>query len=230
MTTFQKSVKYIALVFATCLAIFIITGVLDTVIRIVDGINDKDLSTTASYTYENISSLDIDMGVGNIIFRSEGTDFIVNANDVWGFEISESDGSLKIRSGSKNFLSGDSDSTLEIIVPKDCILEDLNIEVGVGECKIDGINTTHADLDSGVGEIICNGFSAKSCRVNAGVGDVEINFAESSDEYSILLDRGIGSAKINGETYSESRHKNSTAKRTIDLDCGIGEIELNFND
>ena len=231
MTTFQKTIKYAALTFAVCLAVFIITAIMDAVIMAIDGVSGTDgKSVTESHTYHDIHSIDVDMGLGDITIRSEGSEFIVNANDVWGFEIKENSGSLKIETGSHNFISGSSDSSLEIIVPKDYVLDSLTVEVGVGKCVIEDIDTVKADFDTGVGELNCTGLTAGKCKFDSGIGAVSVSFKGSISDYSIALDKGIGSATINGESYSESTHKNKGAKNTIDLDCGIGGIDIKFED
>ena len=229
MNNTQKTIKYIALAFAVCLTVFIITTIFDVVVGIIDGISGKDdKAVTASYTYDSITSLDVDMGLGDIVIRCEGNEFVVNANNVWGFEIKENNGKLTIETGSKSLFSDSEDSSLEIIVPKDLTLDKLKAEVGAGTCTIDSISADTTDFDTGAGELICHRLNTKNCKVDSGIGAVTMSFMGNVSLYSIVLDKGIGSAEINGESYNKSKHQNNDAERKIDVDCGIGGIELNF--
>lgn len=229
MTTFQKVTKYAAFTFAICLAVFIITVIAETAIGIISSITGADgKETTKTYTYDSIRSLDVEMGAGTLIIRAEGDSFIVKATNLLGFSEDEANGTLKIKSGSTNFFSGGSDSSLEIIVPKDFTLDKLDVELGAGECTVKNISAKNSEFDNGAGELTCSGFYSEKCKVDSGVGEVSMSFTGSTDDYSVILDKGLGGASVNGESYSKDRHKNSSAPNTIDVDCGIGDIEINF--
>ncbi len=229
MTPFQKSIKYLALVFAVCLTVFIVSIIFDVAIEIVDNISgsgDKVVSSTT--TYENIDSIDIDMGVGDVIIRVEGDEFVVIADEVLGFKAKEQNGKLKIETGSKTWGSK-GDASLEIIIPENTTINEFDIEVGVGKCTISDLKAIKADFDMGVGNLEGNTLQVEDCKIDFGIGDVELDFIGNVEDYSIILDKGLGSAEINGEKYSESEFKNKSAKYKIDADCGLGAIAINFD-
>lgn len=229
MSNWQKIIKYLALVFAVCLTVFIVTTIFDVAVEVIDGITGHGgKSVTDTYTYDNIKSLDVEMGLGDVVIRSQGDDFIVKVNEVLGFEIKEKSGDLKIETGSRSFGSNGENSSLEIIVPENCRLENFKVEIGAGTCTIDGISTENADFDTGAGKLICNNLDVNNCKTDSGVGSVTLSLTGSMEDYSIILDKGIGSADIDGESYSEDKHKNSRADRKLDIDCGIGSIEIDF--
>lgn len=228
MTTFQKSIKYLTLVFAVCLTVFIVSIIFDVAIEIVDnfsGSGDKVVSSTT--TYENIDSIKVDMGLGDVIVRVEGEELIIIANELLGFETKEQDGKLKIETGSKTWGSK-GNASLEIIIPENSIIELLEIEVGVGKCTVSDLKAIKADFDMGVGNLEGSTLEIEDCKINFGIGDVELDFIGNVEDYSVILDKGLGSAKVSGEKYSESEFKNKSAKNKIDADCGVGAIEINF--
>lgn len=230
MTTFQKTIKYAALGFAACLTIFVVTVIFDTLSNVFDGIsNPDDYAVSDTYTYENIDSIDVELGLGSMIIRSEGDTFIVNANDALGLTIKERDGTLYIETGTSLWGSG-SDCSIEVIVPADFVLTSLNLEVGAGKCTVDNIHTKNGDFEVGVGSLVGNGLTIEKGKIDSGIGAVELSFANNIETYSITLDKGLGSAKLNGSKYNEDKHKNSSAEYTLNIDCGIGDIDLDFAD
>ncbi len=247
MTTFQKIIKYIALVFAVSLTLFIVTTIFDVMLGVFEGISGDRKRVSDTYEYDNITSLDAELSYGKMVIRSEGSQFIVNATDVPGLEIEQENGELKIETSGGIFFFGNNDCRLEIIVPEGTVLDDFDVETGAGECSISDISAKNfyvdtgagecsisdvvaknAEFDTGAGELSCKNLDAEYCKVDAGVGEVNMSFTGNSEDYSISIAKGLGDISVNGDDYSKSKHMNGNADRTVDIDMGVGEVEIEF--
>jgi hypothetical protein len=102
------------------------------------------------------------------------------------------------------------------------------IEGGVGELSLEGCKFGDLDLECGVGEISIDGEIYGRCDVECGVGEINLNIRGSIEDYDIRADKGIGEIRINGERYSKDSYRNSAASNKIDIDGGIGAINLSF--
>lgn len=228
MTKNQKFIKYAAFTLAICLSIFIITSVFDIVTGIIDAISgNDDKIITESYSYDKLTSIDAEVGLGNLIISSEGDSFKVNVNKSIGLKINEDNGHLKLETGSGAFTVTD-DSYVEIIVPMGFKLDELKAEVGAGTCTIKNLSVDNATLETGAGKLLCTGLDVTKCKIDSGVGAVDISLSGSSSDYSVIIDKGLGQATVDGENYDESKHANRFASKSIDIDAGVGEVKIGF--
>jgi hypothetical protein len=106
-----------------------------------------------------------------------------------------------------------------------------NVELDGGVGNIDLLNSvlTDTDLDCGVGNIDIQGSMYGDNKLDCGVGDVELHLTGSKDDYRIKVDKGVGSVRINDEKLSNSDWSNNTAANSLDIDGGVGNIDINFN-
>lgn len=215
MTTAQRIIKYFALGLAALIVISIISGVVSlaaSISGILDGREtpDEELKYTESFYNAKITSLDIKLGVTNLIVKAG--EFAVKTNNSYITWTLEGE-TLKIKEKDRNKLLGvDGAYTLELYVPAGTVFNDVEIEAGVGEismgelsCKILSLElgtgrveleklivSEIADVDGGVGE-----FTVKSGEVNdlefvMGVGKADITLAIGNGK----IDGGVGSMSV----------------------------------
>lgn len=228
MTTFQKTVKYIALGFAICLSVFIISTIAHVAIEIITGFADADEKAVSdTFTFEDVDSLDIEFGAGNLKIKSFGDEFKVEVNEMVGFSHKVEHGKLFIESGMGSvFDTGD--AYIEITVPKDFILEDLNIELGAGNATLTDLSINKMDAEIGAGKLQGNGLSIEKTTIEVGAGKATLEYAGSLSDYSIELEKGVGKASVDGENYDADTHINKSAKNKIEGEVGVGKISLDF--
>ena len=63
--------------------------------------------------------------------------------------------------------------------------------------------------------------------IGLGIGAVDLNLTGSPVDYQIRLDKGIGSATMDGKSLSGGSTVGNGANR-IDIDGGIGSISIHF--
>lgn len=103
------------------------------------------------------------------------------------------------------------------------------IEGGAGAVTIGGGTLYNLDLKMGVGELKLTSALKGDCDLECGVGSVTVNLLGHKDEYSISVDKGIGTAKLDGQTmHGGTVYGNGINK--IDADGGVGEINIRFED
>ena len=108
-------------------------------------------------------------------------------------------------------------------------LDKCDIDTGAGKVVINGANVNNLDLDIGSGEFTFNGVMNNNTDIDAGIGKVDINLLDSKDNYSIYVDKGIGSIIVDGQSMEdESIYGNGYNK--IEINGGIGSINVSFNE
>ena len=111
----------------------------------------------------------------------------------------------------------------ELNVTKDC-----KIEGGAGKFSILSGSINNLNLDMGVGETNLNTILTGKNEIDAGVGELNINLQNGKENYTITAEKGIGNIKIDGKNIS-NRNVYGDGINTIDVDGGIGNININFN-
>ncbi len=107
------------------------------------------------------------------------------------------------------------------------VLDEASIDTGAGKLSIkDGI-INDLDLDVGVGESAITAKLTGDSDISSGVGKLTINVLGSSNDYKVLVDKGIGSFKIDGSDVSDDTVFGNGYNK-IDVDSGVGSVSINF--
>lgn len=107
------------------------------------------------------------------------------------------------------------------------VSEEAKINGGAGEIAIDYSNISNLDLDMGVGKLSLTSKLIGNSKIDSGIGKMVLFLIGTLEDYQIDLDKGIGEAKLDGNiinsvnTYGDGPNK-------LDIDGGIGNIEINF--
>lgn len=101
------------------------------------------------------------------------------------------------------------------------------IDGGAGEISILNGTINDLDLDVGVGKFTLNSKLTGENKIDAGVGELNINLIGNIDDYKLSVEKGIGKAKLNGNNIKNEKIYGN-GKNTIDIDGGIGSININF--
>lgn len=107
------------------------------------------------------------------------------------------------------------------------VKDSANIESGAGEVLINEANINNLDLDVGVGKFTINSKLTGSSEIDAGIGELNINLLDEEENYIIYVEKGIGSININKEEF-KTETTYGTGKNKIDIDGGIGSIDIKF--
>jgi len=107
----------------------------------------------------------------------------------------------------------------------------IDMGLGAGDIEIKNLSAQSADLGCGVGKMSVAGAVEKDIDISCGVGSVDVYLDAVESDYNYEIDCAVGTVIINGSkrggVFAASSNVTSpTAKGTIDLDCGVGKIEL----
>lgn len=109
------------------------------------------------------------------------------------------------------------------------------VEIEGGVCDVLGRNITvseYTDIQSGVGNVDLEG-ALSSMDITGGVGNVFVKLRNTTpQEYSYNIQSGMGVVKFDGKTVSTNSNGsgiNSNAKYNIDIEGGVGNIEVSFD-
>lgn len=111
-------------------------------------------------------------------------------------------------------------------------VEDLiEIEVGAGSAELKDFRAKKANLECGVGTMHMRGSVDGDIDINCGVGTIEMDLDAVENDYNYHIDCAVGSVVINGSKRgglfsSRSSVASPNAKGNINLECGVGKIEL----
>lgn len=246
MTPFQKTVKYIATALAVFLSIIIISGIVG-IIALFAGFSSRDTVADGTKFYavpKEINSISIEISAANLTIQ-KGNALSVESN-IKKLDVSEKNGTLKIRE-KQLFGFYRSNAVLTVTVPEDIFIENLSIETGAGNITLEDLNITreasvesgiakisvnggtynNLNVDSGIGGFVFNGLVTGECEISSGIGESDITILGKKSDYSLNIEKGIGSITVDGEKISELKTNDGKAG-SIEIDGGIGTIDLKF--
>lgn len=106
--------------------------------------------------------------------------------------------------------------------------ESTDINCGVGDVDIKEVQFTNTRLKSSIGDIDFHGVLLGLTKIDCGMGDISMTIDKSSDDYNIKANKGLGDITIDGNEYSSVRWNNSTAKNSLDIKGGLGDLDISF--
>ena len=129
----------------------------------------------------------------------------------------------------------------------DIVCENLDLDLGTGALTIDHLECNKLDLDSGTGNVTLNhivsyetdidcgtGFVSifgkllGETDISCGVGKLDIALADSEADYKIEIEKGLGHLTVNGNTCKEYHSNPSGASNHLDIEGGMGDINIDF--
>lgn len=174
-----------------------------------------------------------------------------------GFECESSGKTLKIedkRGGSMDVIFDNEyeDSYIRLLVPEDMEFEEVDIEVGAGDANVetlkgkdisiivgagtftgtDIISNKKAEFEVGAGQIdIMGQIIAGDVTIDCGIGSVQLDITGTESDYNYDINCGVGTIRIGESEFSGLSGRKSidnNADIDIKIDCGIGEVGLDF--
>ena len=105
------------------------------------------------------------------------------------------------------------------------VLEDAEIDGGAGEINIYSGSIHNLDLDMGIGKLSLTSKLTGMNKIDSGIGKVEMSLLGTLEDYQIILDKGLGTATIDGNNMSSNTYY-GTGSNKIDMDGGVGNIQI----
>ena len=101
---------------------------------------------------------------------------------------------------------------------------------GVGSMDLIDVEFESGKIDCGVGKLYISGKLIGNNKINSGVGEVILDLSGQLEDYNLLVEKGLGGIFVNGKEYKNVNFKENKAENTLEIQGGIGKINLNFKD
>ncbi len=114
----------------------------------------------------------------------------------------------------------------EAILTSLTVTQSADIDGGAGALTVTDSMINNFDLDMGIGELILEAELYEKCDISLGVGEADITLFGGKDKYGLVLEKGIGEIKVDGEKVGNTKLGEGECK--VDIDGGVGEINIKF--
>ncbi len=212
MTTFQKIIKYLAVLLAFC----IIGGMTVGVIRGVTTLAKLADLTTSDGKIENVQHEEIK----KIRIKLLRTDLVIKTGDTVNAETDNGDitvkkvfGTLVVEENTKSIIDSLEKTELVLTIPEECMFEEIKITTGAGTFNAELLNAEKIDLNFGAGNVeIDRMISSERTEITGGAGKIEIRDGKT---HNLNFDMGMGKLHYRAEITGRS-----------ELNCGVGAVEM----
>lgn len=101
------------------------------------------------------------------------------------------------------------------------------IDSGAGELRVRDGELANLELNMGVGEADLTCRLRGDCALDYGVGELELTLAGTQADYRISLDKGVGTASLDGVKMSGDTVYGG-GETNVSIDGGVGELRIAF--
>jgi|GEM_PF-3138073 len=213
-----------------------------------DNIAEKDSITSGTYDLKEIKNLVIDVGAGDIEIVNDGKDqlSIENDNKRGKLSVTVDGDTLKIKCRGRQFRNG---GEAVITIPADITFERITLEMSAGTLNVQRLNAKKLDVTVNAGELDCEEkltagesnweinagkinaawLDCKSTSLSCSAGKMDITLTGKAEDYFIEGKCTAGKVNFDGHGFDWDDHLeygSHDAKRTIDVDCTAGALDI----
>lgn len=222
----QRVIKYLAIAFAACLSIAIISGIIQGGYFLLNatGLVGSEEKITNAVFDKNSTYLSVELGVCDLtIERSNEVEGISFETNIDGVITNQENDSLTIKNEKKQF-GKLSNQYAKLIVNENIKFDKVVIDLGVGEVNIKDVDMNDLSVKTGVGEINIKSNITGDSIIDTGIGEAKIELNNDEEEYTFEFNKGIGEATLNGRSVDDGKVGNGF--NHIKVNAGIGEINI----
>lgn len=208
---------------------------------------------TEDYSFDSISSMDIELSCDELILReTEDSKFAVHVegSDINQVRVGTEGSELQIES------KGEPENrTVMVSYPKGTDFTEISLDIGAGTAFLEDditarefsasvgagtmensgwITVTEADVEVGVGTLDLTDLDARYLEGECGIGTLTLQAVGTKTDYSYRISCGTGSILLENEEFSGlgamKKIDNEGASRKIQLECGMGTVEVDFEE
>ena len=245
--------KKITKVFAMIAGIIAVIGIVMCIAGLAMGVNLKDglsyfkYKSHVSFDMEDIDEVFVSKDIEDLEIKSK------TGKAASKVEMSVKGNKFKYEDTSENVIGSkhnEDDYKIEILIPANIELKEVEIEVGAGEFLSDGIRVTkeleasvgagHMEfsnakvedikMECGVGQFTYSGTINGNADVSGGIGQIVFNLEQPENDFNYEADNGIGEISLNNNSFASLANDmkiDNNAPRDFKVDCGVGAIEIN---
>lgn len=183
---------------------------------------------------EEFRDLDIEFGAGELEVSYADVEKVqVQQEDVKGFACYVEEGTLHIK-GNNTLGASRTDGKILIQLPQNLVFDEVDMEIGAGQANLESLVANSVDIEVGAGEASLNGLDVKELNAETGAGKLYVKLVGGEVDYSYEAECGIGEVLIGQTSISglggSKNVVNPGANRHMDLECGVGQIHIEFQE
>lgn len=150
-------------------------------------------------------------------FVAGNFNLVVGAGDVEAEDINTNKGEFRVGAG-------------ELHINGLTVNEKSTYNVGTGAMELRALTANNITVDGGIGNTEIEGKINGDNTIKCGIGHVGIELDGDREDYSYEIKSGIGEIDVDGDKYHSTsrRINNDNAENNFNLDCGIGNITVDF--
>lgn len=229
-----------------------------------EGSYDESLNSrgteSGSFTREFpwTSGLDLEMRGGDLTLKAyDGEKIKMEAEEInpeLEFRCFIEEDELCIRTSKKvwkeNGLKGKAAGTVTLYIPKDKLMDEIQlkvgagrltadallgntveVQIGAGEAVLKGIQAYELDMDCGAGNMTAECTAMGDIDVKCGVGNLNLTIGGSEKSFNEEITCGIGKTRIGGREYNglgRTVREERGGEWDLEVKCGIGDVNIDY--
>lgn len=227
-------------------------------LQIVGG-EDEDINSNSSeeWTFfldEECDAIDIDFGAGIFQICYDDVDKIqIQHKNIRNLDTKVKNGVLKISTEQEVGIENVQERSLVLVLPNGKQFKEIDLEIAAAKAEIDGLladeiditigagqanisNTTtkHMEIEVGAGEANLSNLTVENFDIEVGMGQVIAEVNGVRDEYICDIDCAMGSVVVDHHSYhgthTEHHGKHHSTTKRIIVECGMGNVEIAFQE
>lgn len=203
-----------------------------------------------------VSKIEINTHKANVYFIEKENiyNIEIEAKDIYnGFKINQEGNKIEIDQPHYWRWNSYNDANICINIPVGYNLKNIEINMSAGYSKISGMKAHQIEVNTGAGELIMKDLSCYDMNIDAGVGhteiyqldvqnnldidlglgNIDIELLGRQDDFNYKVDVGLGSVDIGTHHFSgitDQKMNNVFARKFIDVDCGLGSVNIGMEE
>ncbi len=142
-------------------------------------------------------------------------------------EFNVKNGTLNVSQNFSKSSSGNINCKVEITVPQNAVLKNVDIKNNVGEINLKNFEANEIKAETNVGEINAENLDFNTLKLESNVGEISIKTLESLDTYNIAAKTDVGVVSVEGRNLKHRYEQNNSSKKSIKAAANVGEIRIN---
>ena len=109
-----------------------------------------------------------------------------------------------------NWNQDSNSNCMTLYMPLDTVVEEIDLDLGAGQMKLDYLKAKEVEMDLGAGQILAEGMQVEKIALSIGAGDIVLEQAQLGEVQTKV---GAGNCEISG-----------TVTGDIDAECAMGNV------
>lgn len=119
------------------------------------------------------------------------------------------------------------------ITLSDIQVNELEASVGMGQITLKEMSVENLDAEVGMGEFFASGLITGDVSAECAMGNVSLTLEGSQEDFNYELSKAMGNVTLGRESssgFASERYINNNADKTMDIECSMGNVSIQFTE